>query len=110
MGQRWPSPAYHGLIGNALPEFLSFSGHPPFPEPPSTADGQPFPSLHETHDALEAFAAPLLAAGKIRLNPDVLAVEELEHSRGWRVVLNGGVEEHWDAVVVCVAEMFIITH
>ncbi|KAJ6576109.1 hypothetical protein DFH09DRAFT_1150433 [Mycena vulgaris] len=39
---RWPSPAYPGLIGDVLPEFISFSGFPSSsprrasPSPPST--------------------------------------------------------------------------
>ncbi|KAF7300464.1 hypothetical protein HMN09_00930400 [Mycena chlorophos] len=104
---RWPSPAYEGLIGNVLPEFLSFSAHPPFPEPPSTKDGQPFPSLTETQEYLRAFAAPLLAAGRIRLGLEVLRVEELPQREGWRVLLRDRdgkeAEEQWDAVVVAVA-------
>nr|GAT43835.1 predicted protein [Mycena chlorophos] len=104
---RWPSPAYEGLVGNVLPEFLSFSAHPHFPEPPSTKDGQPFPSLTETQEYLRAFAAPLLAAGRIRLGLEVLRVEELQQREGWRVLLRDrdgkDVEEQWDAVVVAVA-------
>ncbi|KAF7289728.1 hypothetical protein MIND_01346400 [Mycena indigotica] len=104
--KRWPSPAYRGLIGNVISEFLSFSSHPLFPEPPSTANGQPFPSLAETHNYLRAFAAPLLARGSIRLNTEVLKVEELQNRQGWRVILKSGgseLEEKWDAVVVAVA-------
>ncbi|KAJ6571383.1 hypothetical protein B0H19DRAFT_1372488 [Mycena capillaripes] len=109
---RWPSPAYPGLIGNVLPEFLSFSGFP-FPEPASTAAGQPFPSLSETHTYLRAFAASLLAQGVIRLNTEVCAVEELHGRAGWRVRMRRWsnntnsdpeeIEETWDAVVVAVA-------
>ncbi|KAJ7624817.1 hypothetical protein FB45DRAFT_1060988 [Roridomyces roridus] len=102
----WPSPAYPGLIGNVLPEFLSFSAFPPFPEPSSTDVGQPFPSLAETHAYLRSFAAPLLASGAIRLNTEVLAVEELPERAGWRVHMRRGsetIEETWDAVVVAVA-------
>ncbi|KAJ7751560.1 hypothetical protein DFH07DRAFT_774805 [Mycena maculata] len=109
---RWPSPAYPGLIGNVLPEFLSFSAFPPFPETPSTATGQPFPSLSEAHAYLRAFAAPLVSQGAIRLNTEVQAVEELPARTGWRVRLRRwcddgtGPEEFaeiWDAVVVAVA-------
>ncbi|KAK6975120.1 hypothetical protein R3P38DRAFT_3127265 [Favolaschia claudopus] len=107
---RWPSPAYPGLIGNVLPEFLSFSSFPPFPKPESTAAGQPFPSLSETHAYLREFASPLFARGCIRLNTEVQSVDELEGGRGWRVRMrwyrNAGydeVEEIWDAVVVAVA-------
>jgi len=49
----WLSPAYKGLIGNVLPEFLTFSGHP-FPEPPMTPH-QPFPTLKETYEYLRSF-------------------------------------------------------
>ncbi|KAJ7429730.1 hypothetical protein B0H11DRAFT_1024431 [Mycena galericulata] len=116
---RWPSPAYPGLIGNVLPEFLSFSAFPPFPEPSSTTAGQPFPSLTETHAYLRAFAAPFIADGAIRLNTEVLAVEELPARAGWRVQMRRwagsdsdttttvpdaeALEEIWDAVVVAVA-------
>ncbi|KAJ7031725.1 hypothetical protein C8F04DRAFT_677163 [Mycena alexandri] len=105
---RWPSPAYPGLIGNVLPEFLSFSGAPPFPEPLSAPTGQPFPSLSETHAYLRQFAAPLLP--QIRLNIEVLAAEELSAQGGWRVRMREWrdgepteVEEIWDAVVIAVA-------
>ncbi|KAJ7631501.1 hypothetical protein B0H17DRAFT_1108969 [Mycena rosella] len=107
---RWPSPAYPGLIGNVLPEFLSFSAFPPFPEPPSTATGQPFPSLAETHAYLRAFAAPHLSSGAIRLNTEVQVVEELPARAGWRVRMQRysaaepeALEEMWDAVVIAVA-------
>ncbi|KAJ7489685.1 hypothetical protein B0H11DRAFT_2191799 [Mycena galericulata] len=116
---RWPSPAYPGLIGNVLPEFLSFSAFPPFPEPTSTTAGQPFPSLTETHAYLRAFSAPLIDSGAIRLNTEVLAVEELPARAGWRVRMRRwrgrssdptntvpdveALEEIWDAVVVAVA-------
>ncbi|KAJ7488166.1 hypothetical protein FB451DRAFT_1126537 [Mycena latifolia] len=115
-GPRWPSPAYPGLIGNVLPEFLSFSAFPAFPDPPSTAAEQPFPSLTETHAYLRAFAAPLRAAGAIRLGVEVRSVEELPARTGWRVRMrrwgadgDGGaaepeeLEETWDAVVLAVA-------
>lgn len=109
---RWPSPAYPGLIGNVLPEFLSFSGFPAFTEPASTSAGQPFPSLSETHTYLRAFAAPLLVQGVIRLNTEVCEVQELRESAGWRVRMRRWnntnpdpeeIEETWDAVVVAVA-------
>lgn len=103
---RWPSPAYRGLIGNVLPEYLGFSGFP-FPLPPSTPE-QPFPTLSETHAYLQAFAEPLLRAGAIKLNREVVSVVELENRKGWSVIsrdwTKGGAEsqETWDAVVVCV--------
>ena len=71
---RWPSPAYKGLIGNVLPEFLSFSQ---YPFPPSAANGQPFPTLTETHEYLRSFARPYLSSGVIRLNTEVVRLEEL---------------------------------
>ncbi|KAJ7050338.1 hypothetical protein C8F01DRAFT_1179514 [Mycena amicta] len=81
----WPSPAYSGLIGNVLPEFL--------------------------HDYLRVFAGPLLTAGNIRLNTEVLSVEELDGREGWHVRLrvwptdgeSYELDEKWDAVVVAVA-------
>ncbi|KAJ6606847.1 hypothetical protein B0H10DRAFT_577717 [Mycena sp. CBHHK59/15] len=115
----FPSPAYPRLIGNVLPEFLSFSAFPPFPTPPCPV--QPFPTLAETHLYLHAFAAPLRAQGGVRLNTEVRRVEELPGGRGWRVVMRDwGVrdacgedsgadnappefEETWDAVVVAVS-------
>ncbi|KAJ7121485.1 hypothetical protein C8R44DRAFT_831636 [Mycena epipterygia] len=111
---RWPSPAYPGLIGNVLPEFLSFSGFPPFPEPASMITGQPFPSLADTHAYLRAFAAPFIVQGAIRLNTEVCTVEELPTGAGWRVRMRRwdarnfvtepeAFEETWDAVVVAVA-------
>lgn len=102
----WPTPAYEGMIGNVLPEFLSFSGHP-FPEPPSTPH-QPFPTLTETHHYLQKFAEPFLKSGVIKLNREVVRVEELSGKGGWRVITRdwnaGGREEDelWDAVVVAV--------
>src|SRR6266700_6792118 len=71
---KWPSPAYKGLIGNVLPGFLCFSEFP-FPEPPSTPN-QPFPTLVETHGYLRAFAEPYLVNGKIKLNREVISVDE----------------------------------
>ncbi|KAF8961151.1 hypothetical protein BDZ97DRAFT_1905592 [Flammula alnicola] len=107
---RWPSPAYKGLVGNVLPEFLTFSGFP-FPEPPSTPN-QPFPTLAETHDYLRAFAEPYVKSGAIKLSREVVRVVELKDGKGWSVVSRdwGGevagkgkeVEEQWDAVVVAV--------
>lgn len=103
---RWPTPAYKGMIGNVLPEFLSFSGNP-FPAPP-TSPQQPFPTLKETHDYLKNFAESFIDAGIIKLNREVLRVEELPYKNGWRVVTrdwnNSGKEadELWDAVVVAV--------
>ncbi|KAK0191193.1 hypothetical protein F5146DRAFT_588348 [Armillaria mellea] len=103
---RWPSPSYPGLVGNVLPEYLSFSKFP-FPEPPSTPD-QPFPTLVETHDYLRAFAEPYLKNGAIRLNHEVTRVEELSDGAGWKVVFNDWNDEGaqrteiWDAVVVTV--------
>ncbi|KAF5346510.1 hypothetical protein D9756_010051 [Leucocoprinus leucothites] len=102
---RWPSPAYPGLIGNVLPEFLSFSQFP-FPNP--TNPNQPFPTLFETHDYLRNFAEPFLKNGKIKLNIEVMRVEEQENG-GWKVEIrdwNDGVGESrvedWDAVVLAV--------
>src|SRR6266545_5048262 len=80
---KWPSPAYKGLLGNVLPEFLSFSEFP-FPEPPSTPH-QPFPSLVETHGYLRAFAEPFLRAERIKLNREVVSVVECEGEGGWKV-------------------------
>ncbi|KAG6334858.1 hypothetical protein ID866_4234 [Astraeus odoratus] len=102
---RWRSPAYPGMIGNVHPEFLSFSEKPfPVPAEPS----QPFPSLSETITYLKDFARPLQEQGRIRLNHEVVRVEEIDHCKGggWRVVMKdwgqGGVEkeEQWDAIVV----------
>ncbi|KAF8900561.1 hypothetical protein CPB85DRAFT_1439456 [Mucidula mucida] len=103
---RWPSPAYPGLVGNVLPEFLSFS-HFPFPEPPSTPH-QPFPTLVETYHYLRAFADPYLKSGHIRLNTEITSVDELPDGGGWNVSFNdwnaGGKarQETWDAVVVAI--------
>ncbi|TFK70881.1 FAD/NAD(P)-binding domain-containing protein [Pluteus cervinus] len=103
---RWPSPAYPGLVGNVLPHFLSYSGHPSFPE---TKDPkQPFPSLWETHAYLRGFAKPFVENGSIRLNMEVVKVEEQDEGKGWKITMkdwNDGkegkvVEEFWDAVVV----------
>ena len=104
---RWPSPAYPGLIGNVLPEFLSYS-YFPFPEPPRPH--QPFPTLEETHEYLHKFAEPFLKNGTIRLNTEVVAVREVGEHAGWKVILKdwrGDIdgnfnisEEVWDGVVV----------
>ncbi|ESK87207.1 flavin dependent monooxygenase [Moniliophthora roreri MCA 2997] len=104
----WPSPAYPSLIGNVLPEFLSFNRYP-FPEPPTTPH-QPFPTLKETYDYLRGFAEPYIKSGQIRLGHEVVSVEELPDNAGWNVKFkdwsNGwdGVErdEVWNAVVVAV--------
>lgn len=105
--RRWPSPAYKGLIGNVLPEFLSFSE---YPFPPSADHGQPFPTLTETHEYLRSFARPYVSSGAIRLNTEVIRLEEVPRGGGWKVVIrdwNDGaegqeVEENWDAVVVAI--------
>lgn len=106
-GPRWPSPAYPGLIGNVLPEFLSFSE---FPFPERSSKDQPFPTLIETHEYLRAFARPYLNAGVIRLNTEIVSVEELEEGAGWRVFSTDWARgadgkqqvENWDAVVVSI--------
>ncbi|KAF5357548.1 hypothetical protein D9757_012371 [Collybiopsis confluens] len=82
---RWPSPAYPGLVGNILPEFLSFSGCP-FSEPPSTPQ-QPFPTLKETYDYLRDFAEPFIEKGSIRLNTEVVRIDELADAKGWDVAI-----------------------
>jgi cation diffusion facilitator CzcD-associated flavoprotein CzcO len=106
---RWPSPAYPGLIGNVLPEYLSFSN---YPFPPRSSKTQPFPTLTETYEYLRAFAQPYIDKGAIRLNNEVISVDELERGGGWKVVIrdwsSGGkcgvdVEERWDGVVVSTA-------
>jgi len=119
---RFPSPAYPGLVGNVLPEFLSYHGFP-FPPPaeydPENRQPQPFPTLTETRNYLKAFAKPFIEDGRLRLTKEVVRVEERPVSPGgdgntkdkWRVILrdwadpaNPGkeLEELWDAVVVCV--------
>ncbi|KAL1689230.1 hypothetical protein GGG16DRAFT_126625 [Schizophyllum commune] len=110
---RWPSPAYPGLIGNVLPEYLSYSDYPPFPTPPGHPE-QPFPTLQETYEYLKGFANSL-APGRIRLNTEVVRVVEKDGpvpskdgGNGWTVVLRdwneGGKEreEEWDAIVSAV--------
>ncbi|TRM58477.1 hypothetical protein BD626DRAFT_463644 [Schizophyllum amplum] len=110
---RWPSPAYPGLIGNVLPEYLSFSAHTPFPTPAGHPE-QPFPTLKETHEYLKGFAEHseriCLKSKRIRLNTEVVRVEERADGQGWDVRLrdwsstnNGGgakeITETWDAIV-----------
>ncbi|KAH7890281.1 FAD/NAD(P)-binding domain-containing protein [Phlebopus sp. FC_14] len=101
---RWDSPVYPGLIGNVLPEFLSFSEHS-FPTPPG-APKQPFPNVKETFAYLQEFSRPFLEQGRIRLNHEVLSVEEIDGSGGWRVIMRdwsaaGEMKvEIWDAVVI----------
>jgi cation diffusion facilitator CzcD-associated flavoprotein CzcO len=93
------------MIGNMLPEFLSYSYYP-FPEPPRPH--QPFPTLVETQEYLRNFAEPFLNNGAIRLNTEVVAVQELRERAGWKVILkdwrdgaDGKItEEVWDGVVV----------
>lgn len=103
----WPSPAYPRLLGNVLSRFLSVSGNP-FP-PPATSPEQPFPDLHQTQAFLRKFAEPLFAKQRIRLDTEVVRIEELSGRGGWKVFLKnwnaGGkeTEEHWDAVVVATA-------
>ncbi|KAG0700320.1 FAD/NAD(P)-binding domain-containing protein [Suillus ampliporus] len=99
---RWSTPAYPELIGNVIPEFLSFSEHP-FPAPPR--EHQPFPTLAETNAYLKEFASPFIESGHVRLGFEVIGVEEVEGG-GWTVRMKnwneGGVilEETWDAVVI----------
>ncbi|KAG1842814.1 hypothetical protein C8R48DRAFT_737321 [Suillus tomentosus] len=99
---RWSTPAYPGLIGNVIPEFLSFSEHP-FPAPPRKH--QPFPTLAETNAYLKEFARPFIENGHVRLSFEVTGVEEVEGG-GWTVRMkdwNKGdvvLEETWDAVVI----------
>ena len=106
----WPSPAYPGLVGNVLPQFLSFSGFP-FPERTNKYPHQPFPTLTETHEYLRSFADPFVKSGKIRLNWEVVRVEEeIQNDGQWKVYMkdwNGDANgkecvETWDAVVVAV--------
>ncbi|KAF8884130.1 hypothetical protein BD779DRAFT_791507 [Infundibulicybe gibba] len=100
---RWPTPAYPGMIGNVLPEFLTFSGHR-FPE--RQDPHQPFPTLEETQKYLTDFSRPFRERGLIRLNTEVVRIEEQE-AGGWKVLMkdwnNGAgteMQELWDAVVV----------
>lgn len=100
-------------MGNVLPQFLSFSGHP-FPTLPSSPH-QPFPDLNQTHAYLRQFAEPLFATGKIRLNTEVVAVDEIGSTTatngGWKVVMRDWsdqgegreIVEEWDAVVIATA-------
>ncbi|CAK5276932.1 unnamed protein product [Mycena citricolor] len=97
---RFQSPAYPGLVGNVLPVYLSFSGHP-FPE--TASEVHPYPTLADTHAYLRRFAAPLIDAGRIRLKTEVVWVDQVEEGDSWDVTLSTGVVERWDAVVVCTA-------
>lgn len=101
---QWQSPAYPNLIGNVLPEFLSFSSAPPFPQAES-APTQPFPSLTETYDYLQRFAKPFLEDGRIRCNSEVVKVDETVDGK-WDVYIKAAGQpeaqhETWDSVVVC---------
>ncbi|KAJ3722062.1 hypothetical protein DFJ43DRAFT_1093789 [Lentinula guzmanii] len=108
---QWPSPAYPGLIGNVLPRFLAFSEYP-FPESPDHLH-QPFPTVEETYEYLRGFAERYIERGVVRLNTEVMRVEEIPARKGWKVRIrdwgvcddNDGMpeerEERWDAVVVC---------
>jgi cation diffusion facilitator CzcD-associated flavoprotein CzcO len=88
-----------------LPEFLSYSYYP-FPEP--ARPHQPFPTLEETYEYLHSFTETFLKDNTIRLNTEVIAVEELEEGAGWNVTMkdwrdgaHGKVlREVWDGVVV----------
>ncbi|KAJ8520213.1 hypothetical protein ONZ45_g2943 [Pleurotus djamor] len=101
--RRWPSPAYPGMVGNVLPDFLYFSGHP-FPKP--DRPNQPFPTLEETYAYLQDFAKPYIP--HVRLNTEVERIVELSGWKGWKVSMKdwnqGGkqISETWDAVVVAV--------
>ncbi|PWN51934.1 FAD/NAD(P)-binding domain-containing protein [Violaceomyces palustris] len=88
----WPSPAYLNLKGNVLPEFLTFSATR-FPPP---KDGEPFPTLRETHDYLLGFAEPLRPM--IRCNVEVIRVEERLDGR-WRVTLKDWANRSQDGQV-----------
>ncbi|KAK2459590.1 hypothetical protein APHAL10511_008400 [Amanita phalloides] len=111
---RWPSPAYPGLVGNIVPQFLSIS-ECPFPDRSIEYPHQPFPTLDETCAYLRSFAEPFIKSGHIRLNWEVTRVEEQDEGgsgggKGWKVYLRNwnretGEEEdveYWDAVVVAV--------
>ncbi|KDN44738.1 hypothetical protein K437DRAFT_294747 [Tilletiaria anomala UBC 951] len=83
----WPSPAYPQLRGNVLPRFLSYSCAKPFPPP---ANGEPFPTLAETHAYLLGFAREhgLLGdgsgdatGGRIKTGREVLGAWELPPTR-----------------------------
>jgi cation diffusion facilitator CzcD-associated flavoprotein CzcO len=98
------------LIGNVLPEWISFSEFP-FPPPPSPT--QPFPTLSETHAYLRTFSEPFLRRGLIRLNTEVVRVDEISsvEGGGWAVTFRDWSEtgkgheaqERWDAIVVATA-------
>ena len=103
----WPSPAYPGLVGNVLPSFRGF----PFPERTQKYPHQPFPTLTETYEYLSSFADRFIKSGQIRLNWEVVRVEEGMQNEGqWKVYMrnwNGDANgkecvETWDAVVVAV--------
>ncbi|KAF9526802.1 hypothetical protein CPB83DRAFT_794326 [Crepidotus variabilis] len=108
---RFPSPAYKGLVGNVLPEFLGFSGFP-FPTP-STSPHQPFPTLVDTQAYLLDFAEPYKKSGHIKLDREAISVEEMtsdNQNGAWKVVVkdwkNGGqtAVQYWDAVVIAVGQ------
>jgi cation diffusion facilitator CzcD-associated flavoprotein CzcO len=93
------------MVGNVLPEYLSFSSHKQFPTP-ATAPDQPFPSLKETHEYLTDFAEPFLSDGRIRCNVEALRVEETLEGK-WEVTVRDtkeqsgmSVNETWDAVAI----------
>ena len=98
------------MIGNVLPEWISFSGHPFLPP---LSPIQPFPNLVETHAYLRAFTEPFLLKGQIRLNTEVTSVDEISNidGGGWKVICRdwsekgkgAEIEEIWDAVVVATA-------
>ncbi|KAF7312816.1 FAD/NAD(P)-binding domain-containing protein [Mycena kentingensis (nom. inval.)] len=104
----WPSPAYPGLVGNVLPEYLSFSGAR---FPPTGSEVHPYPTLKQTHAYLKAFAEPYIARGHIRLEAEVVWVDERPEGRGWDVTMRDWTAEgngretvrRWDAVVVATA-------
>ncbi|KAL0949447.1 hypothetical protein HGRIS_009502 [Hohenbuehelia grisea] len=110
---QWTTPAYPGMIGNVLPEFLSFSGLP-FPAfdrsvDEASSEEQPFPTLSETYAYLQDLAEPYVKEGRIRLNSEVLRVEELPLGHGWKVTIRKWQndlavdhEETWDAVIMAI--------
>ncbi|KAH8825230.1 hypothetical protein DL96DRAFT_1670406 [Flagelloscypha sp. PMI_526] len=99
---KWQSPAYPDLVGNVLPEYLSFSSYPPFP--PTEKKEQPFPTIDQTFAYLTSFAKDMELDGKIRCGVEVLQAEELKEG-GWKVALQTSNDEHitelWDAVICC---------
>ena len=88
---RWPSPAYKGLIGNILPQFLSFSEFP-FSEPLSSPH-QPFPSLVETYAYLRSFAETYLKDERIKLNREFLSSNRGKDGRSLTKI--GVIMERW---------------